>query len=203
MIAHMQLPLLTSLTVLALSLVASNVTDAAPGSASAKTSIPKIARIGKIQIGYSTQEDLTKHWGEGKTVTGGHPNSGRLWRVKGTSWTIATDGFEYSKRGLLVDSFEIYEDQNPAKDVPVALLAKRDFTWLGDITPGMSRDEVMRVLKSESLSVSPTKEEGDKIGAKGFHALLNNIELKTWTASLSFTNGVLCRLTLTADAEKH
>src|SRR4029077_19148844 len=62
----------------------------------AKTSIPEIARIGKAQIGYSTQADLAALWGEGKTIIGGHPNSGRLWRVKGTCWLLDTDGFEYS-----------------------------------------------------------------------------------------------------------
>ena len=44
-------------------------------------SIPQIASIAKIQVGYSTQEDLAMRWGEGRTITGGHPNSGRVWRV--------------------------------------------------------------------------------------------------------------------------
>src|SRR5664279_1322116 len=71
-------------------------THAADGrNKSPKASIPKIACIGKVQIGYSTQEDLARKWGEGKTVIGGHSNSGRVWRVKGSPWRISTDGFDY------------------------------------------------------------------------------------------------------------
>lgn len=89
------------------------VTAPAPAAAARhpppKTSIPKIARLGKIQVGYSTQAELARHWGEGKTIIGGHANSGRLWRVKGTPWIVDTDAFEYSRRGLVVDGVTIYE----------------------------------------------------------------------------------------------
>ena len=76
----------TSLRVLVLLLATATAPAAEVKNAATKTSIPAIARIGKIQIGYSTQEDLARHWGEGKTIIGGHANSGRLWRVKGTPW---------------------------------------------------------------------------------------------------------------------
>src|SRR5689334_624376 len=99
--------------VLALLLIVLSAAADTP-SATTNTSIPKIASIGKIQIGYSTQEDLAKLWGEGKTITGSHPNSGRLWRVKGTSWVLYTDGFDYSKRGLVVDGLHFYADAKKA-----------------------------------------------------------------------------------------
>src|SRR5437868_2705852 len=70
-----------------------------------QTSTPRIAEIGGVRIGYSTQEELEQAWGEGLTTVGGHPNSGRRWRVRGTDWVIATDGFDYSDRGLVIDQF--------------------------------------------------------------------------------------------------
>jgi hypothetical protein len=45
-------------------------------------------------------EELERQLGEGEVVTGGHPNGARLWRVKGTSWEIYVDAFEYSERGV-------------------------------------------------------------------------------------------------------
>jgi len=60
-------------------LAVATLSNAAGGqNESPETSIPVIARIGKVQIGYSTQEELARKWGEGKTVIGGHSNSGRV-----------------------------------------------------------------------------------------------------------------------------
>ena len=170
-----------------------------------KTSIPKIASIAKVEIGYSTQADLAKQWGEGKTITGGHANSGRLWRVKGTTWVLQTDGFDYTQRGLVVDSFTLYEDPKwyccPEAFVsaPDTRLSKKDFVWLGGISPGMSREKVMQFLKRKSLPVTLTP-DGCETTAKGFCALtsLPLYPLQTWTATFVFTNGCLGRLQLNA-----
>ena len=201
MIRAMKLSFYASLSVLAVLLAAAAAHAAEAQKASAKTSIPKIARIAKIQIGYSTQEDLAKHWGEGKTVTGGHPNSGRLWRVKGTPWVLHTDGFEYSKRGLVVDGLEVYEDPKAGADAPYAKLAKSDFAWCGGIWPGMSQEKVMQILKQKSLPITLTK-DGCETSGSGFYALESSIyPLKTWSASLVFTNRSLSRLTLDAGSK--
>ena len=128
----------TCLTVVLLLLVTQIAPAGAAESAPPGTSIPAIAGIAKIKIGYSIQQDIDAQWGEGKTIIGGHPNSGRLWRVKGTPWVIHTDGFEYSKRGLVIDSVEIYEERKPGKGVPYARLAVRDLAWLGEVSLGMS-----------------------------------------------------------------
>jgi hypothetical protein len=169
--------------------------DRAP---SARMSIPKIARLGGIQVGYATQEDLAKQWGEGKTIIGGHPNSGRLWRVHGTSWVLHTDGFEYSKQGLVVDALEIYESTGEMNDVPFAKLSKNGFAWLGGILPGISEDEAVQILKRETVPFTTTT-NGFEITAKGFDALESSIKpLTTWTTSLGFINGRLTRLTVNA-----
>ena len=58
------------------------------------TIIPPIAEIGGIRIGYSTSDETDRRFGPGLETIGGHPNSGRIWRVKGTPWTLQTDAFE-------------------------------------------------------------------------------------------------------------
>ncbi len=185
------------------------VSGSAADSRQPKTSIPKIAGIAKVQIGYSTQADLAARWGEGKVVTGGHPNSGRLWRVKGTTWVLQTDGFDYTQRGLVVDSFALYEDPKlffqpeMLADVPETRLTKKDFVWFGEILPGMSQDKVMQILKRKSLPVALTP-NGCETEAKGFCALtsLPLYPFQSWRAGFIFTNGILSRLTIDADSKK-
>lgn len=205
----MKLPHCMNLTALSILIITSPVLAIAAQNVPAKTSIPKIARIGKVQIGYSTQDDLAKHWGEGKTVIGGHPNSGRLWRVKGTPWVLETDGFDYSKRGLVVDGLTLYADARLIPglplpdDVPDTRLAKKDFAWGGEIVPGMAEEKVRQILKRKSLPLTPTK-DGCATTAMGFSALTSiGIPLRVWTASFVFTNGSLSRLNLGAAPNGH
>lgn len=168
---------------------------------SPKTSIPKIARIGKAQIGYSTQEDLAKIWGEGKTLIGGHPNSGRVWRIKGTPWRVHTDGFDYSKRGLVVNQLSLGADAALPKEVPYARISQKDFVWLGEISLGMSKTKVMQILKRQSLPVTPTK-AGYEINARGFYPLTSIITpFRNWKATLVFTKDLLIGLNLDASSD--
>jgi hypothetical protein len=163
-----------------------------------KTSIPKIAHIGKVQIGYFTQEELALKWGEGKTIVGGHPNSGRVWRIAGTRWRVNTDGFDYSERGLVVDQFTLGTDSDPSGDIPYAKLSRSEFFWLGEISLGMSRTKVLQILKRRSLPNTWTK-DGCEINAQGFSPLTSIVEpFRNWKATLSFANDLLIRLDLSA-----
>lgn len=159
-------------------------------------SIPQIASIARIRVGYSTQEDLAMQWGEGQTITGGHPNSGRVWRVPGTQWVVHTDGFEYSARGLVVDSLTLDEDLDLGRGAPYARRTRNDFFWLGKISLGMSREKVLDVLQSNSLPVAQT-ERGFELRARGLHALVG-AKLTTWSVACEFSHELLIRLTLNA-----
>lgn len=163
---------------------------------SGKADIPEISRIAGVRIGYSTQEDLARRWGEGMVVTGGHPNSGRVWRVKGTSWVVRTDGFEYSQRGLVVDGLELLNESPHDRRAPFARLTKDDFAWLGGVTPGLSRSEVEMFLKNKSL-VSTNTDYELTVPAKGHYALVNST-LGNWTVRFDFTTNRLSRLVIDA-----
>lgn len=166
-----------------------------------KTLIPEIARIGKVQIGYSTQEELAKKWGEGKTLIGGHPNSGRVWRIAGTNWFVQTDGFDYSERGLVVDQLSLSTKADLGADIPPARLSKRDFLWLGAIAPGMSQAKVLEILKRRAPRSTSIK-GGYGVRAKGFSPLTNiRTPLRNWEATLTFADGLLIRLDLSARTE--
>jgi hypothetical protein len=166
-----------------------------------RTSIPEIASIGKVQLGYSTQEDLARKWGQGKTLIGGHPNSGRVWRIAGTGWRVQTDGFDYSARGLVVDQLSLFTDPDPAGDIPAAKLSKRDFCWLRGVSLGMSRTKVLEILQRRSLPNTLTK-DGCELTGQGFSALKSlSTPFRKWKATLSFANDVLIRLDLSAQTD--
>ena len=170
-----------------------------------KTSIPRIARIGGIEIGRSSQEDLARIWGEGKTIIGGHPNSGRLWRVPGTSWILRTDGFDYSSRGLVVDGLTLYGDSQSFYcpelliGVPNTRLSRKAFAWAGEVSPGMSRQQVLEFLKKRSLPIQFAP-DGCETTASGLSLLTNTRErLEKWKVSFVLTNGTLSLLNLSAE----
>ena len=177
----------------------SSVSDAADGQTPPpRTSIPEISRIGKVQIGYSSQEDLDRVWGEGKMIIGGHATSGRVWRIKNSTWLVNTDGFDYSPRGLVVDGFSLSASTDSPSDVPYTKLPKKDFAWLGGISLGMSKNEVMQILHRKSLAVIPTK-DGCQIKARGFSPITSTVTpIRNWKATLTFAKGVLIKLQLGA-----
>ena len=131
-----------------------------------KTSIPKIANIAGIKVGYSSMEELEARLGKGKVAVGGHSDGARLWRVKGTSWVIYADAFESSERGMVLDSLNIALDTKRRRGVPYARLTKNDLTWLGKISLGMDEDKLLEIMQQNSCA--PTKvADGWLVKAKG------------------------------------
>lgn len=147
-----------------------------------KTSIPQIAEIAGIQVGSSSMEELEARFGKGKGVTGGHPNGARLWRVKGTSWMIHADAFDYSTKGAVVDAFSITGYDKSQKEVPYARFAKNKLAYLGGITLGMGEDELLRIAKRNSLTAIKAP-DGWLIKATGYSPLTSiPSALEEWTA---------------------
>ena len=167
--------------------------------ASPAESIPKIARIAGIKVGYTTRERLEACWGEGKTVVGGHSNGARLWRVKGTNWVIYADAFEYEKNGIVVDSLDISTNQVNASDAPFVKVSAASLAWLGGVSLGMTEEKVLAVLLRKSLPVQPTS-DGWTTSATGFHDLgnVNREKFQSWTVRLDFEGKVLVGLSLDA-----
>ncbi|HUR46671.1 MAG TPA: hypothetical protein VMZ27_12410 [Candidatus Saccharimonadales bacterium] len=162
-----------------------------------ETLIPSIAEVAGVKIGFSTQGEVEARWGKGKVIIGGHPTSGRLWQVKGTEWVLQTDGFEYAKRGLVVDSLVIRRVQAGDDRLPKARLKAEELKWMGEMLPGIDRIRVTEILKKKGLPLMES-EAGIDTHAVGFHSLENQVSFKNWTAKAEFKNGNLKRLALDA-----
>jgi hypothetical protein len=185
-------------------LVSLAISGGCAGTTSTRTggaSIPPIAEIGGVQIGYATQEDLARAWGEGLTVTGGHPNSGRLWRVRDTDWIVATDGFTYSDRGLVIDALQLEPQRATPLSInaPIAKLDQKGFAWLGEISQGMTRLEVIASLNRHTLKF---KEDGAAliVDADGFSEITSeaNANIRHWRVTLFFEEGKMSGLRINA-----
>ncbi len=170
------------------------------------TTIPAIANFAGVKIGFSSQEDLARRWGEGKVTVGGHPNSRRVWRIKGTDWVLDTDGFDYSHRGLVVDGLLLSVPSaapdfylQDAVDAPTARLPKEKFAWMGGVRLGMSRSAVEQFLKGKSLAATATNLEL-VVQAPGHNALTDHPgAYETWVVRLTFETNVLTKLNIYAD----
>ena len=189
--------LLVTIGILAILLMAESFAADANKSKSQQPSIPAIASIVGIRVGYSTRDELEAHLGPGKHITGGHPDGARLWQVKGTGWMIWADGFEYCERGLVVDSVTLYRDRKPERSVPYARLGTNDCAWLGEISLGMKENKVLEILKQKAV---PTRkiDRGWEVEANGFNAVLNQESFQKWTAVLEFTNRAVNRISVDA-----
>ena len=169
------------------------------GGGATANSIPAIAAIAGIQVGYTTMAELEARLGRGKPFTGGHPNGAREWRVRGTSWVICADAFDYSARGIVVDSFDIRADMKTDPGVPFARLEKPDFAWLGLVSLDMPEDRLLEVLKTKVFPVTKT-DGGWQISARGFSELTStpSTPFQVWTTRFEVTNGLVRGISLDA-----
>jgi hypothetical protein len=143
-------------------------------------------------------EELEGQLGGGKVVVGGHPNGARVWRVKGTSWVIYADAFEYSPRGAVVDSFDIDVEPNPGLGVPYARMSKKDLAWLGKISVGMDEGKLLKSLKEKSCKVTKVA-DGWQVKAKGCSPLTSVPNpFQEWTVHLRIKEKSLIGMELDA-----
>ena len=164
-----------------------------------RTVIPKIANIAGIKVGYSSMADLERQLGKGKSAVGGHPNGARIWRVKGTSWVIYADAFEYSQRGAVVDSFEIDMDPKPGPAVPCTRMSKKSFAWLGKISLGMEEGKLLELLKQNACVVTKVA-DGWQVKANGCSPLTSDTiyPFQEWTVQLRIREKSLIGMQLAA-----
>jgi len=196
---------------LVLLLIAAVTPAEAADSKGPKTFIPKIANIAGIKVGYSSMEELEGRLGKGKVTVGGHSNGARLWRVKGTSWVIYADAFEYSERGAVVGRFEITVDSKPGHHVditvdpqpghrvPYARLTRNELAWAGGISLGMDEDNLLKLLKQKSWT--PAKlADGWLVKAQGHSPLTSNplYPFNQWEARFTMKGRSLVGISLDA-----
>ena len=69
-----------------------------------RTSVPSIARLLGVRVGYNGQKALIHRFGDGLHTVGGHPGGRKLWYTRKPSGYIETDGFCYNDEGLALES---------------------------------------------------------------------------------------------------
>ena len=194
-------------------LLAAMVNPAEAGqSKKPRTSIPRIANIAGIKVGYSSMAELERRLDQGRVTIGGHPNGARVWRVKGTSWVIYADAFEYSERGAVVDRFainahgnpgdylpDITADPSPGQPVPYARLTQNALAWAGGISLGIDEDTLLKLLKRKSWT--PVKlADGWRIEARGLSPLTSNplCPYQRWWATFTMKENSLVAISFDA-----
>jgi hypothetical protein len=181
-----------------------------------RTLIPQIANIAGIKVGYSSMAKLERQLGKGRVTIGGHSNGARLWRVKGTSWVIYADAFEYSERGAVVDRFEITADRkpgdylpditvdpSPGQHVPYARLTRYELAWAGGISLGIDEDKLLNLLKQKSWT--PVKlADGWRVEARGHSPLTSNplYPYHQWWATFTMKGNSLVKIRLDVIQER-
>jgi hypothetical protein len=161
-------------------------------------SIPKIARIAGFQVGYDTIEKMESWLGEGYAYTGGHAQGAREWRSRQTGWFVNADGFNYSRRGRVLDDVSISRDGVMAsKRVPRTAISRGKLRYLGAVELGMTRSRVIAALKSV---LPPPIQQGDELRwtQKGYVKLNNNQydDVHEWSVKLMFEKDRLVRITM-------
>jgi len=170
---------------------------------SSPTVIPATARVGNVQVGVTTMEELERLFGKGRPFTGGHPRGGREWRSKQTGWYIYADGFNYKDdnlaKGRMLESFEIsvhrQEAGGPDDDdfkIHRTSVKKRQLTILGGITPGMKRATVIALLAKSGVQTTETnnvitwKEKGHAHIYDAINKYSDELTYTTWKGTLTF-----------------
>jgi len=189
--------------------VSSFVLLAAPAQADPATSIPAIARLCGIRVGWDTMTALETRLGPGLAYTGGHPLGARGWRCPALGLLINADGFYYRDRGRdqdrVVDDLSICRLAGYREDLkfPLAHLLPSQALFMGVVSPGMTRAEVRAALGS---SLPAPQVEGDQWiwNAPGFTRInvLNHVVVRSWQARLTFQHGKLDDIDLRADADE-
>jgi hypothetical protein len=157
--------------------------------ADAGARIPRLAELAGVRAGFDTVEGMEQKFGPGKPMAGGHPHGARSWQSKQTGCYLWADGFYYDNYNRrVIDSISISSPPKddrltPSKDRdPQIDLPSSSVRFMGSVTLGMSRAEVLRSLSGK------------------LHSPQRNYKISNWTATLHFEQDRLDRICIEVDA---
>jgi hypothetical protein len=165
-------------------------------SAEPPTSVPAIARILGVRVGWNGQERLERQFGAGVRSVSGHPNGAERWYTRRPEGDICTDGFSLNKEGEVLESIWWHLNEHTAQDAPFVRRLPRHAGWLGVIYPGMTERQVARLIAGKKLP-HPKKAGGVWTWmAKGYVRPnpVNYDVYDSWTARLEFRQGRLASI---------
>ena len=163
--------------------------------ASRRESIPTIARIAGIRVGLDSIERMQRMHGTFMAITGGHSGGGRVWDLSKFGLELHADGFEYSRRGRVVDEVWLSSYGGPHRVLTGRSV--RRIGWLRAVVPGQSMLQVRRL----TARLPKPRIRGDvwTWRATGFARTTSNATMPflDWTAKLTFRSGRLDEIHVT------
>jgi hypothetical protein len=182
-------------------LVPAGGAHASPGGVSPpRDAVPAIARIAGAWVGRDTVERLEHRLGPGLHYTGQHPHGGRSWVSPSTHLWIDADGFDYNDRGRILNTIDLSLDDGQSADPHVpripARVRSRSLAFMGMVLPGMSRAQVLRLLRNR---LPPPKAEASALTweMRGWATIhpprpdMRGTEYRVWDAQLRFRKDTL------------
>ncbi len=157
-----------------------------------RTSVPLIARVLGIRVGWNGQKRLEDWFGRGVRSVGGHSGGVETWHTRRPSGNIVTDGFCYNREREVVETLEWTLGKADAT-IPLVRRLPEHSGWLGTISLGMSEHQVTHLLKGTPLP-HPDKSGGTWTWKQHGYVRPNPVNYdvyRTWTAALCFDQGRL------------
>ena len=176
-----------------------------PAKSGSLEAVPASARIGKVEVGVTTMEQLEAWFGQGRAYTGMHPHGGREWRSKETGCYISADGFNYQDEAAkerMVECFDIctkggggaFDDtDHQTRRISVD---QQQLTILGGISLGMERTKVLELLANTGIKPAVTNNL-ITWDAPGYHHVCDatpnheQFNYTTWSGQLTFRHNKL------------
>ncbi len=181
----------------------------------AGTSVPDLAQICGVRIGYDTMDALEHRVGRGLPEMGGHSHSGREWLSHGADCDISADAFWYYDEqghadGAVIDSLSItplshdrvfLEETGEDTLLPVAHLAPQKVRFMNIVSLGMNRRDVLRALVSK-LPKPDIQDSSLVWTVPGYVRVRNNIVMTSWSAELKFDHDKLDEIRIESSIDR-
>lgn len=164
--------------------------------------IPALGRAAGVKLGYSTVEEVEKRLGKGFASTGGHPRGRRTWFDSKQRVLIDLDGFDYARGGRIIDGLNLCVQADAQKTIPRVAVPLADYGIWGTLFR-KPRAEVLLALQKRqwAYNASPDSIVIEQKGLVDFRGQSSSAEhfYSTWRAVLTFREGKLCSVLLSAE----